>query len=79
MRSPQWSHGRRVRGLFRARAYLGYKFSSFAPIGGVSFDYLSNRNATSIALDPVHGYEFGFSSERSPILAPGCLSGTVLS
>ena len=49
--------------LFRARAYLGYKFSSFALIGGVSFNYLSNKNDTSITLEPVHGYEFGFSSD----------------
>jgi hypothetical protein len=49
--------------LFRARVYLGYNFSSFfALIGGVSFNYLSNTNATSITLDPFHGYEFGFSS-----------------
>ncbi len=50
--------------LFRARAYLGYNFSAFALVGGVSFNYMSNRNATSIDLAPVHGYEFGFSSDE---------------
>jgi hypothetical protein len=50
--------------LFRARVYLGYNFSFFSLIGGVSFNYLSNTNATSITLAPVHGYEFGFSSKE---------------
>ncbi len=50
--------------LFRARVYLGYTFSFFSLIGGVSFNYLSNTNATSITLKPFHGYEFGFSSNE---------------
>jgi hypothetical protein len=63
--------------LFRARAYLGYNFSAFALIGGVSFNYLSNKNATSITLDPVHGYEFGFSSDKRRFW-PGVFVGVQL-
>ena len=49
--------------LIRARAYLGYQFSSFALIGGVSLNYLTNSNDTSITLGPVYGQQFGLSSK----------------
>ena len=50
--------------LIRARVYLGYDFSFFSLIGGVSFNYLDTANATSFTLAPLHGYEFGFSSKE---------------
>ncbi len=50
--------------LVRARLYLGYNFSFFSLIGGVCFNYLNTTNATSMTLQPLHGYEFGFSSKE---------------
>ena len=60
----EWENLLKCESLFRARVYLGYDFSFFSLIGGVSFNYLSNTNATSITLEPFHGYEFGFSSKE---------------
>jgi hypothetical protein len=63
--------------LLRARVYLGYDFSFFSLIAGVSFNYLSNTNATSITLGPFHGYEFGFSSKEHRFW-PGVFVGVQL-
>ena len=62
--SPRDAIAVQYESLFRARVYLGYNFSFFSLIGGVSFNYLTNTNATSITLGPIHGYEFGFSSKE---------------
>jgi len=63
--SPRDAIATEVESLVRARLYLGYNFSFFSLIGGVSFNYMSNTNADSITLQPFHGYEFGFSSNES--------------
>jgi hypothetical protein len=61
--------------LVRARLYLGYNFSSsFALIGGISFNYLSTTNATSITLQPFYG---GFSTNAGRFW-PGVFVGVQL-
>ncbi len=59
--------------LFRARVYLGYNFSFFSLIGGVSFNYMSNTNATSITLHPFTDTSSA-SAAKSGASGPGCLS-----
>jgi hypothetical protein len=50
--------------LFRVRAYTGYRIGPFSLIGGVSFNYLMDLSDSDVELDPLHGYEFGFSTEQ---------------
>jgi hypothetical protein len=50
--------------LFRVRAYTGYQIGPLAVIGGISFNYLMDFTESGVGINPIHGYEFGFSTER---------------
>lgn len=63
--------------LFRARAYTGYRIGPLSLIGGVSFNYLMDLGDSDVELGPLHGYEFGFSTERHRFW-PGAFVGVQL-
>jgi len=63
--------------LFRARAYTGHRFGPLTLIGGVSFNYLMDLGDSDVEVGPLHGYEFGFSTERHRFW-PGAFVGIQL-
>ncbi|MBU8912955.1 MAG: hypothetical protein KOO61_02960 [Spirochaetales bacterium] len=63
--------------LFRARVYTGYRIGPLSLIGGVSFNYLMDLGDSDVEVNPLHGYEFGFSTERHRFW-PGAFVGVQL-
>lgn len=63
--------------LFRARLYTGYQFGPVALIAGASFNYLMDFSDDGAELSPLHGYEFGFSTENHRFW-PGAFVGVQL-
>jgi hypothetical protein len=62
---------------FGLRGYVGYQVGPVAVIGGVSFNYLMDLSEDGLDLDPLHGYEFDFSTDRHRFW-PGAFIGVQL-